>query len=409
MFKVLRKIMGVAERKEIVPFSQLDEWFNEKLKQTSLKEDLNNVFDTISASLQVLHHNLRQISAKEIHGVSEDHRSVIEEHTEQYVTKMGSLVNKLLYRETRNFGAIMAYGKKLEAGLDEMKSIKENPIIQKFFRDETLEIEHSIAGLSEAHGLLNELMQQKNGLVFIAETKKRINEVEKKYQRQTEIQIEIQKIRTKKEDAENYRLRLETDLDNIKTSEDYEKFDRMLSRKIKLEKELEREQAELDSLFGVIIPLLRSYDEKSIGADGALARAYANNYVEALSNDKGLWIVSLLQSVTSKLNEIEDDVKKRARQKQALDSLSEEFLRQSSSRIRSLHEYLGDVRRQILNDMVSKRIEDIKYKISHVDSQIDAIDQTMASHEQELQELNIEKDLLNLGKNLSSFGEVTIQ
>lgn len=409
MFKFLKGLMGKKDREETVAFSFIDEWFNNKLKETEIRDELNDVFDSVSIALKNINNSLVKISTQIIQGIPEEHKVVAEEHIGNYVSSMKHYVKQLTYRETRDFNSIINFDETLSAALQEIEVLKEFVLVKKFNESEANELLEAFNILKEAESNLDNLIRREHGLLYVSEVKKKINAIDKKYKRKLELQSQIERETAKKNESEAYKAKLETDSDDLKTTESYEKYDKMQSRKIHLETEKERTDAEVKSVFQPLAASFKKYDSMEMGADRAIARAYAEDVVRAFYKDEQLWVLSLMQSVSNKLPELEADEAKRMKLRQTIVSISEDSLRQMLAKNRAVEDGLRDIRRQLTGEITARKLEDIKYKINHAEQQIKNFDESILNHQKEIDGLKIEKDLLSLEKELSSFAKVKIQ
>ncbi|HME87331.1 MAG TPA: hypothetical protein VKE88_02870, partial [Candidatus Nanoarchaeia archaeon] len=225
--------------------------------------------------------------------------------------------------ETRDSAAIITYHETLTDSLQKMPASKESAVVEKFHPMQFQTINESLKSIEAIHKQLGTIIRRPHGVQFVADILNKVHIIERKFQRREELKAEIEREDIRYSDEFSYKTKLETDLDNFKTSDEYLRYDHLLGKKIKLEKALERE------------------------------------------TDAGRRI--------------------------------------------ALNELFGDVQRQISGDMASRRVEDYKYKLTHVDAQVKLIEDRKKKFEQELKELQIEKDLLNVEKTISSLHPVKIQ
>ncbi|MEK6886587.1 MAG: hypothetical protein AABW88_02025, partial [Nanoarchaeota archaeon] len=161
-------------------------------------------------------------------------------------------------------------------------------------------------------------------------------------------------------------------------------------------------------LFSPILKLLFEYDKRELGADRALARQYASSPIQSLHNDKGLWILTLLQSVSSKLPELEQNEQKRIKVRQSILAINETILKDYLAKRSLIQDAVSNVKRQIMSNNTTTKIGDVNYKMKHVDEQVKTAEENRKKHENEISTLNPEKDLLMLEKKLSLLGKVKI-
>ena len=410
MFKALKRLLGAGSRPvEEVSFSEIETWFENKLKEQPINKELSDLFNEITRAAAMLSLSLKKILHKVISDIPPDHIQTIEEHRDDYVAKMQSFL-KQISLEKKNAESIINYYETLSAAIEQIKESSKShfSIIQKFFSNESQNISESLELFEQSAANLNSLIKKEFGVKFVHDITKLIQLIRKKKKLEEELNVKIKKDEIKRKEAEEYRLKLDTELDDMKTGPDYEKYDSLVSKKIKVENEMERENKNMRILFSPILKILFEYDKRELGADRALARQYASNPIDALHTDKGLWILSLLQSVSSKLPEIEADEPKRMKIRQSILAISENVLKDHFSRYDVFKEAMNQVKKQIMTDITTTKIGDMKYKQNHVLEQLKLSEESRKKHEEEALQLNTEKDLLILEKKLNLLGKVKI-
>jgi len=199
-------------------------------------------------------------------------------------------------------------------------------------------------------------------------------------------------------------LRLETDFDNLKTSSEYEKYDQLVSNKFRLEKELERESENLRTSFATISSVLIRIE----GPEQALARQYADNPIKTLENDRNLWILNLLHTVSVRLPDLVTDEVRRMKMREALNLLSSEQLKNFLKKKELINTSLNQTHRQIMLNTTTTKIEDLKYKLNHAKEQIMFTEENKHKYQKLISEQDSEKGLLMLEKKLNTFAGVKI-
>ena len=410
MFKFFKGLFGQGKAQEEVYFSDIGVWFENKLKESTLSKELSELFGEINRASAVLAVSIKKIARKVIENdIPQEHRNTVDEYRDDYIPKIQNFI-KQINIERKDPESIMAYYETLSAALEQTKESTKNhfSIIQKFFGNEALNINEAMNSLNISKSKLDKLIKRENGVKYANDVLKLIQIIKKKNKMLFELKDQIEKTELRRKESEKYRSYLETEIDNIKTEEGYQKYDQLLSKKIRLEKEMEREEQNISIAFSPILKLLFEYDKRELGADRALARQYASSPIQSLHNDKGLWILTLLQSVSLKLPELEENEQKRIRLRQSILTINENLLKDYLAKRNLIQEALSYVKRQVMSDNTSTKIGDVNYKMKHADEQIKNQEENRKKHEEETLTLNPEKDLLMLEKKLSLLGRVKV-
>ena len=409
MFKAIKRLVGIEKREaDSIPFNAIDVWFENKLKETDLSKELSEVFNDVSKSLSALAVAVKKIATRKLSNI--ENIDSIEDYRESFVLKLQSF-SKQVTPEKKDVDSILNYGETLSAALSQVGEGTKNhfSIVEKFFPEEAELIVSVFSKLENCQKSLNELIKREKGVLFVNDIKRRILDIKKKNKDSMVLKDQLEKEESKRKETEEYKIVLETDIDNLKTSPEYEKYDQLVSKKLRIEKELERETENMRILFSPVLKMLAEYDKRELGADRALARQYASDPITSLLNDKQLWLLNLLQAVSGKLPEIEQDEKKRLKLRQSILALSEDVLKNYLAKHRIIKEAMSQVQRQITLDNTTMKVEDIKYKLNHVNNQLKIFEENKEKIENTISEINIEKDLLMLEKKLNMLSPVKIQ
>ncbi len=391
-----------TKKKEEIPFSHLSVWFETKIRETNLTKELSEVFNELSESMLILEKQVTEISKKEFPSD--------QEHLSTYTAALHTFLKQIQLPEKKDVESIVLYEETLSAALSNIKQNSQNMIklYSKFYPQEAESFSETFDSFVEMQESLHELVKQQHGVFFVYSIQKQIKEIQKKNKTSAEVQAAMQREEEKLQEAEGYKLKLETDYDELKTSPEFEKYDILLSKKVKIENELERENQNMTLLLSPLSKLFADYVQKGLGSDMALARQYSENPIIALHNDSRFFIVDLIKHVSEKLHELEADEKKRLKLRQSLLAVSEEVLRSHRAQYERLKQLQSEVQRQLMLNNTTIKIEDLKYKLSHANEQIKMFKDNRTKYETAIEQINVQRDINALQRQLQSFSEVII-
>lgn len=408
MFKFLKKMVGISTSPESIPFSVLNQWFDKKVNETDLKDDLKEIISEIDSSIKVIESELKALTNVAPENATEEQIEVIAEHKKYFLSKTQHSLNELTSMKVSSPESIVDYNEALVIALKHIKSLKQFEVIKKFFSQHAEAIENELSALEDCQKNLLDCIERENGVNFVIDIKKRIADINKKEKSRFELTTRLENEERKKNEIENYKSKIETEIDDLKTTYEYQKFDQVISKKIQLERELERERDLISPHLSILSSLFKMYD-KFDSSQRITAKNYSSNPIDALDSDQGLSILSLLHEVSSRLTELEADEKKRIKYQTALNSLSREVLKKYLEKSGTINSALRDIRRQTTTNTTILKQEDFAYKLRHVKEQLRTINETKASCERAISELSTEKDLLNLEKQLQSLSKVLLR
>ncbi len=405
----IKRLFGAGHSKpDEIPFQNIDMWLETKLKESDLSKNLSEVFSEINKTVVLIDIAVKRIVKKVLADIAPEHKNVVENNREEYITKMQEFI-KQTTPDKKDVESIINYAETLAVSLKNInEQVKNNmPFIQKLFPEQSDEIENSLEDLKNLSQEINSLVKTEFGVSYAYDAKKRIMSIRKKKKALEGTKSLIEKERIKQKEAEDYKIKLETDFDNLKTMYEYEKYDELMSQRIRLEKEIERESEHIRLLFTPLSKILSKY-EGEVDYNRSLARQYAEDPLAALHNDKDLWILNLLQIISSKLPEIIQDEGKRIKLREAIMKVTEGTLKSYLTGQKTIKENLEQVKKQLLINNTTTKMEDIKYKMNHAIEQLSVSEENIKKHEKAISELDIGKDLLMLEKKLSLLHPVKI-
>jgi hypothetical protein len=411
MLRILKKVFGQSGRAEAIPFSTVDMWFEKQIKEnTTLIQDVSGFYAKMDEAVRLIYKQLLELGGAEPpQDISPDHVSVLEEHKKAIVSKMQDVVEDLSIPAKRDSNTVLAYSELLSISLDKLNRMRSQlESFEKYFSAEVNAVAQSILSMSDMKDVLNNIISGEHGIIFVHDTKRRIKNIQNKEEALARLKDELEREDIRLQEVQNHKIKLETEIDNLRTTYEYEKFDQLVSKKIKLEKELEREQGIFKTAFAPIARLFAAYDEKEFGADRVLARQYASDPANTLLNDKNLWLLNLMEVASAKLPELEPDERKQIKVKEAITVITKEYLNEFLSKCNALNNAMQVIKRQIRMNATTTKIEDIKYKLRHIDEQIRGYEESKAKILEAMEEQNTEKDLLMLEKQLSSLTQIRL-
>lgn len=412
MLNFLKRIGGIKDiGTDRVHFSGVELWLDKKLKETTLSQELTECFDDISNSLLVLDSNLKSLAAKKLEDeVPPEHIDVINENRDGYLGIMRNFMKNIVI-EKKDVDSIIKYGSDLDEALIELKEDTKNTIsiMNKFFPDEINEINETIEGIAETKEILDDLINRETGVKFVQDVKKIIHTIKKKNKDVLQVQNEMQKELQKLKQAEEHKLKIETEFDNLKTSDEFTKFDSILAKKIKLEKELERENENMLALFHPLSKMLSKFAETESEFGNVSARHYSKDPLLALQADRGNWIFNFIALLSKNINDMEPDEKKRIKLMNAASSLSPNAVDSYLTKIGIIREALSQTQKQTIRNSATLKMEDLKYKLNHVIEQTRIILENKQKYEDAISALNSEKDLLMLERKLNLLSRVKLE
>lgn len=413
MFKLLKGLFAKKEEIEEISFSDIDEWFENKIREKlDIYEDLNAVFGSINDETRKLQTNLSVLQKAELKNKNLPQRALqlMEGNRESYIKKVNEFLKRVSPPDKSNMANLTNFTEKIAKITTDLNksTVKQYYIMQEFFANESRDVALSIKKIDDLSREINQLMEKDKGFNYIHDVREMINDIEKKYAEKERIKMQIEEQETKLKETKAQKEKLETDVDNLETSSRFQAYDAAQSIKIRTETEIRRHKENFLLLFSQVEKALKKYQKIAFDSDKELVNDYLISAVDALDNDRLFKILNVLKNVGYKINDLELDEKKKERTLAAINRINEIMLKDFLWKYDSLKEKIMESNKRINTNTIATEINDLNYKLKHSSEQIIRIEADIEKLKTNAETLNIENLMKELRMKLSKLAPVII-
>ncbi|MBI4738983.1 hypothetical protein HY772_05495 [Candidatus Woesearchaeota archaeon] len=266
------------------------------------------------------------------------------------------------------------------------QTAKSHTVLAEFFNNEVSAINKDVKNLSEINLQIRELVDDwADEFALIEQTKENITDLLRKTQTIAEIKEDIATTKEKLAASEQLKEKLQRELGELRTGDDFSQFNGIDSEKKRLWREIKSVEDDIGHTFGVLDRPLRKL-QRVIVDNKQILDAYVANPLNALLEDHSLEIVNILQKLHLNVNDGTLGFVDKEKEKILLriDELSKLTLAAKQTKYRELRGAMRILDEQLRSTRVLKDIDDATYKINHVQEQIIRLTERLtALHEQE--------------------------
>lgn len=102
MLDILKRIGKNGKQSDNIPFSMIGPWFETKMGETPLADDVSAVFTDMSDLLTALTLSIRNINSEKLSkDIPETHLPVIEQNKKEYVSKLKFFIDQITQEKKR--------------------------------------------------------------------------------------------------------------------------------------------------------------------------------------------------------------------------------------------------------------------------------------------------------------------
>jgi hypothetical protein len=372
--KLFKKKEVVQPKSEAVELEKLKDWFLEQFKvDTSFPQetihstilDFNQIVIDLNTKRDIL-------QAKDLMNKKIPDRAIhaMEGNRTNYVNQLNILINVLGKPEIdrdqlRDF--LANYNEKISQFSE--SSARSFYVLNEFFSNEIKLIASTLANLDRLMKRLKDIVNkdkemQSNQDEVLGLIKRITSFLKLRIEKRDEIKVLKQKL----EESQLFKKRMETKLEDLKSSARYKNATSLIERKEALEKELAQTKDNIVQGFSPILKYLKKYERVALD-DEALIKSYVSDAISSLESDEDLQIKTVL-------NKLKDGITSGSLETKD----SEKVISKIDFLLTKIDMYRGDflnvkeqfyqTRKLVLGDAALQQSEDLDYRIKHSDEQI---------------------------------------
>ncbi|MAE42467.1 hypothetical protein CMO93_01740 [Candidatus Woesearchaeota archaeon] len=398
MLKFIKKLFAKEEEKpeEKVVLSELGKWLDAKEKPLleSLKNRVNEIIGRVNEERKVLSDNLKKLEDAKLQNPNIPNRAktIMEGNRKAFIKKVSHLFNNIDLKY-EDFNEITRRSKDLEKDIDLLgkSTARTYQILSEFFAREIASIAEIIKKIETNSKSIRESVNY-NKINAIKKIKNDVKDFQNKTRLKENILKELGQEKRNLEDEKNKNAKIEKNIEDIKSSENYKNFENLLKEKDEFEKQLKEIEDRLFHDFSVLEKALKKYGKIAF-ENGKLVESYLKDSVKALAGDEELKIISILGNLKQAVEEdkLELDEKKGGKALLKIKELDKQYFEALQKKYNGLKGNLEKINKNMKSNEAKNQLDDSKGKLDIIKNNINNIDNKIAIVNGELEKIDIEK------------------
>lgn len=373
---------------------ELDTWLESRLEKNfnSTKDDINKFKEKFKKELDEIKNNLEGLETAKLHNpnIHPKEKTILKGNKQSYIQKINQFIDSFPVSSWREFKDVIEFTKLLEEKLEQLgkNTAKSYYVLQQFHANESRKVAFNIKNIDEHIKKIKETLGVVN-LNDIADTKKMILHIKNITKTKEDISSTIKNKNNNIKTRNDTIKKLENNIKLIKEGEEYKQY-------INSKKELTKLEEDLDKKYQTIInetlpfsKILKKYSRLAI-ENNSIINDYSDNFREAITKDKDLLIIKILENIKRGVSDDRYDVKNKVRTIVSID----EFIKNVPDYRNEIKEYLekiSQLKKKKVNIIYD--IKDKKEEIKKIEEQIYIIKNEVKGLEEKLSKYHIDEDI----------------
>ena len=393
MLEFIKKIFQKEgqEQKQIteVSLGNLEDWVEEKAKP--LGEDIRLSTDSIMMKIdeesQRTRFNLEILENAKLQNpnIPFKAKQYMEGNRKAYIRSVNSFLGHMEINN-RDYFYLLEFCKKFDELIDELNkgTIRSYTILQEFFSNEAGKIANNLKNFDNVFRELKRVLNDEK-IVAVNKLRKLAEELEYRSKQRINADVDFRNAEASLKIAANEKDSVMADIISFNQSDEHNNFLSLKEERKKIEKSFYEAQDAVLQSFAVLDRPLRKYSHVAFEHE-ELVLDYLKDPIEAMSNDRELMIIKVLENMKQKLeeNSMQIDEKKKEKAIDEIKKMSMEFVRDFVKRYRSFMSEIGNIDNKMEATGVNEKFRDFNKRLEEINSRIEKNNEEYISLKEDL-------------------------
>src|SRR3989344_6223457 len=378
MLEFLKKIFANSEVQETnkladINLQNLEEWLNERSKpyMEEIQQQIEEVLMKANEELQRARFNIGALEGAKLQNpnIPFKAKQYMEGNRKAYIRSVNSFLGHMEINN-RDYFYLLEFCKKFDELIDELNkgTIRSYTILQEFFSNEAGKIANNLKNFDnifrELKGVLNN-----EKIIAVNKLRKLAEELEYRSKQRINADVDFRNAEASLKIAANEKDSVMADIISFNQSDEHNNFLSLKEERKKIEKSFYEAQDAVLQSFAVLDRPLRKYSHVAFEHE-ELVLDYLKDPIEAMSNDRDLMIIKVLENMKQKLeeNSMQIDEKKKEKAIEEIKKMSMEFVRDFVKRYRSFMSEIGNIDNKREATGVNEKFRDFNKRLEEINS-----------------------------------------
>lgn len=365
---------------------------NINLKTASSKK-IEQSYEKLSRELESARTNLNHLAIADIKDkVPDKARARVLGNRDAYVKSLQLFLQSIQVPEVVDQEIALNFCNALNSNLNQFgESTKKNFYIsEQLFGIELDKVNQNLRVINSTVNLLKEDLE-KEEVIIIKNLRQRVSTLREKQSKFSDLNTRITDLEKKLDPFVNARSQVEEDIKEMKSSKEYEIYERLSKDKAAVERKMKGLEQDVLEIFSQLSKIIKKYNKnKKI----KMLDSYVESPFETLLLDLNLEITQHLKDVEQQINAEELQLKGKAKEKmlKTLSILTPQYFTNVTSQYADLKSQFMGIKSRIF----SSRLAEEEMRLS---SRLDSINSNIKLYESDIQQLKKIKDKIGIDED----------
>ncbi|MFC1723191.1 hypothetical protein ACFL0V_03555 [Nanoarchaeota archaeon] len=278
---------------------------------------------------------------------------------------------------------------------------KSHLIMNEFFRDNALKTNKTIKQMSQINSTIKETMQDYDiDPEQTALLSRSVTELESKVKHKKELTTNLEIQKKKLANSQSMKEKINSNIEHLKKGDSYSEFQKLEEKRDKDWETVKATESEVSQVFSPINRPMKKFERIAFDNAG-LIKKYVDDAMSALAEDEQMKISSILSSLKSSIQDDKLKVKDKDKALAKIGLISVDSLRQSRDKYLEAKHSIKDIGDRMKNIRALQELNDLNYKMDHVDNQIQLLEEKIEKNTKLLEKIDIMTLKVDVEKSLS--------
>lgn len=398
------------ETKVTIVADKLETWMIDRAKKDfeSVLPNIKEAFELLKDQKEQLIFHLKELEEAELRNpnIPDKEFQLMQGNRKSFI-KLHEIFSEHIKIPTElNPDSVTEFAEHLKEQLDKLakSSGRSTLILKEFFAQHTVNINKTLKAIYDNVNAVLDITSKSSFNKESADAvNKGISELNAKKKLFEELSQDLKVLKKKLSNSEMMKEKIESHIEELKQTDDYNKFSQTNSEKDELWKERKKIEDEIGMLFSQIDRPMRKY-ERIITREVDTFQNYTRNPATGLEKDSSLKILDILANLRVSVEDgtlgFKDKDKEKALVK--IDSITKSKLATLQKRYSEVKQRIRELSDQISGCKVLQELDDLKYKLEHTTNQLDILSEKIKKAQVSKDKIDLESIKSDLENTMTS-------
>ncbi len=372
MLDFLKKLLSRPQKQEEIleiDIDKIEEWLDLHTDNTveEVDKQVNAIYADIEANIKEAKESISELETAKLRNedIPVRVKQIMDGNREAYILKVNQFLESLDI-SNKGFFSGKSFCKEFDEKLNELtkQTMKSFFVMKEFMADEVSKVASSLKQLYDNVKEMRSIIQA-SPIYNVDEVRSALHAFKEKQKAISDIASQIKEKRKELEEHNASREKVEKILVNMKKSDAYHDYKKLIDQRDRLLESIKDVEDELSADFSVLSKPLKKYAR--IAVNEKLIEKYANSPVLAVLDDQKLEIIDIIEKLKAHIAEDKVELKDRTKDKamQVIEKLNKPYLGSILAKHKSFKASKKEIDTKVLSNNVHQNYNDMLYKHEH--------------------------------------------